>query len=208
MVLPLDRDMRESSPPLADARRDALVPLRAETGGTVSRRRGFTLIELLLVVAIVCLLSTLLLAVGHHAGEAGRVAKTKAELAGLAAALESYRREHGDYPRTNEPNALLQSLLGRRDPNGAMIAGSAFVALAQFATEDARDAFTDPAARLVDAWGGAYLYRYEPLNGAWRQPGYLLYSPGPDGRSDRPSADGAWPDAASLDNVDNLCLGR
>jgi general secretion pathway protein G len=207
-VLPLARDMQESSSPLADRRRGALARLRTEVGALTNRHRAFTLIELLLVVAIVCLLSTILLAVGHHAGEAGRVAKTKAELAALAAALESYRREQGDYPRTSSASELLQSLLGRRGPSGAVIEGAAFVSLAQFATEDARDPFADHAARLVDAWGSAYLYRYEPASGTWRRPGYLLYSAGPDRRTDPPPADGAWPDAASPLNADNLCSDR
>jgi general secretion pathway protein G len=199
--------MQESSSPLAD-RCGALARWRAEVGGCAAWRRAFTLIELLLVMAIVCVLSTILLAVGHHAGEAGRVAKTKAELAALAAALEAYRREQGDYPRTSSGSALLQSLLGRRDPNGAGIEGAGFVSLAQFATEDARDPFADHAVRLVDAWGSAYLYRYEPASGTWRRSGYLLYSAGPDRRSDPPPVDGAWPDAASPLNADNLCSDR
>lgn len=200
--------MQESSPPLIDRGCYAVARPRPKIGGRRGQRSAFTLLELLLVVAIVCVLSTILLAVGHHAGEAGRMARTKTELAALAAALESFRREHGDYPRTAAPHELLQSLLGRRDPNGTAIEGPTFLAVAQFATEDARDPYTDDRACLVDAWGGAYVYRYEPANGAWCRPGYRLYSAGPDRRCDPPSANGAWPDAASPLNVDNLCAER
>lgn len=207
MVLPLAREMQESSPPRLERGCDVSVRARAETSGR-GKRRAFTLIELLLVVAIVSVLSTILLAVGHHAGEAGRAARTKAELAALAAALEGYRREHGDYPRTAAAHELLQSLLGRRDPDGGAVEGATFLAVAQFATEDARDPFTNDRACLVDAWGGAYVYRYEPANGAWRRPGYLLYSAGPDRRSDPPSADGVGPDAGLPLNADNLCPER
>jgi prepilin-type N-terminal cleavage/methylation domain-containing protein len=61
---------------------------------------GFTLIELLVVTAIIVSLAAF--AVGGIIGAKQRaaVARTKAELALLAQALEDYKRHYGDYPET------------------------------------------------------------------------------------------------------------
>jgi prepilin-type N-terminal cleavage/methylation domain-containing protein len=62
--------------------------------------RAFTLIELLLVTAIIVALAAF--AVGGIIGAKQRaaIARSKAELALLAQALEDYNRHYGDYPQT------------------------------------------------------------------------------------------------------------
>jgi general secretion pathway protein G len=155
--------------------------------------RGFTLIELLTVIAIIAILSALVFGLGRRMGESGRNGRAVAELAALGAILEDYRRLHGDYPRTNDGARLLQALIGRRDP-------------AAFTFEADRDPFLDEGARLVDPWGRPYAYAYRtPL--PWNNPGYLLYSEGPDGRSAPPLA-GGFPDQAAPENHDNLYANR
>lgn len=68
---------------------------------------GFTLLELLLVIAVLALLSAV--AISSIAGvlRQAAVLRAKSELAVLALALEEHKRRHGDYPRTDGPNAVL-----------------------------------------------------------------------------------------------------
>ena len=73
---------------------------------------AFTLIELLTVITIIGILAGIVIGVGRRAGESGREARAKVELAAITTALESYKRQYGDYPRTNSGAALLQALVG------------------------------------------------------------------------------------------------
>jgi general secretion pathway protein G len=168
--------------------------------------RGFTLIELLTVIAIIAILSALVFGLGRRMGESGRNGRAVAELAALGAILEDYRRLHGDYPRTNDGARLLQALIGRRDPLLNAMNARSLLDPAAFTFEADRDPFLDEGARLVDPWGRPYAYAYRtPL--PWNNPGYLLYSEGPDGRSAPPLA-GGFPDQAAPENHDNLYANR
>ncbi|HWL14696.1 MAG TPA: type II secretion system protein GspG [Opitutus sp.] len=172
---------------------------------SVPSRRAFTLIELLAVLAIVAILAAILIGAGRGAAEAGRRGRAKAELAAIAAALESYKRELGDYPRTASAADMLQALLGRRSPTGATIRTNLFLGLARFRTREDRDPFADPGAELADPWNRPYRYVYQ--NGdapAWLQPGFVLYSTGPDGADRPPPTDTGRVDAFSPENADNL----
>jgi general secretion pathway protein G len=175
--------------------------------GATGRRAAFTLLELLAVVSIIALLAGIVLGVGRRAAESVRTARAKAELAALAAALESYKRDYGDYPQTNDAARLLQSLIGRRGPANVVITGRPLLEMARFATADARDPFSDSSAVLVDPWGQAYLYAYKTPPSAWTNPGYVLHSPGPDGR-DSPLQPDGFPDPAPQANADNLYANR
>ena len=53
----------------------------------VSAISGFTLLELLAVIAIIAVLSGIVIGAGRRASESGKVARAKAELAALGAAL-------------------------------------------------------------------------------------------------------------------------
>lgn len=177
-------------------------------GGDREGLRAFTVIELLVVVAIVGLLSAVLLGVGQRANESGRVTRAKAELAALSAALESYRRQYGTYPQTSAPDELLQSLIGRRGPTGRAMDGRGVLELARFTTLEARDPFLDGGARLVDPWGNPYLYRYEPADPNWKNPGYVLGSAGPDGSCEPAVQPGGFADSTSRSNADNVYAHR
>lgn len=172
------------------------------------RRRpadAFTLIELLAALAIVAALAGLLIGGGRRAVEMGKSAKTKAELATLAAALDTYKRAHGDYPRTASGAQFLQALVGRRGPGGEPIAGRMLLELAHFTVADAADPRADANAELLDAWGTPYVYAYKtaaPL--AWRRSGFVLYSNGPDGAHQPPATGTGYIDEAAAGNVDNL----
>lgn len=186
----------------------------------ISRRRlhpvcAFTLLELLAVLAIVAVLASIVLGVGRRASESGRAARTRAELAVLAAALESYRQQHGDYPRTTDGAVLLQALIGRLAPDGAALvpAQRALIESARFhiarpGTPDvARDPFIDASAVLHDAWGEPYRYAHRTV-APWANPSCVLYSAGPD-RSDAPALlPGGYADTTQPANADNLYANR
>ena len=181
--------------------------------GAGPRRAAFTLLELLAVITLIGILAGLVIGVGRRAAEAGKVARTKTELAALAAALESYRRAYGDYPQTDDEARLLQSLLGRKGPLGADVIGRTFLETARFAI--ARPAMTGlpadplavPDAVLLDSWSQPYVYAYKSQT-PWTNPGFVLYSIGPDGRDSATLLAGGLVDPAPQENADNIHANR
>lgn len=188
-------------------------------------RAAFTLLELLAVLAIVAVLTSVVIGVGRRAVESGRVARAKAELAALAVALESYQRQHGDYPRTTDNAALVQSLIGKLGPSGDTLAhaGRAHLEIAKFtlalasAPDTARDPFADTSATLLDPWGQPYRYAYDTRANGWQSHTYLLVSAGTDQRLTLPlpvsglitsSYEGALDSEQQPVNTDNLYANR
>ncbi|HYD85249.1 MAG TPA: type II secretion system protein GspG [Opitutus sp.] len=181
----------------------------SENAASVVRReqmtRAFTLVELLAVLAIVALVAALVLGGGRRATELGQIAKTKAQLAAVSAALEAYKRQHGDYPRTGNAAELLQALIGRRGANGEPTEARGLIDLAQFSTDGEADPFVETRAKLVDAWGAAYVYAYKTgAATAWKMTGFVLYSAGPDREHVAAHPGTGYIDAAAAENADNL----
>ena len=169
---------------------------------------AFTLLEILAVVAILAILAGIVVGVGRRASESGKIARTKAELAVLSAALEAYQRTYADYPQTDDGARLLQSLIGRRGPTDASLTGRALIETARFATAGSLDPFVDASAILIDPWGRPYAYVYKvPANG-WTNPGFVLYSIGPDGRDSPALLPGGIIDPTPPENADNLYANR
>ena len=175
--------------------------------GANSNRAGFTLLELLAVVGIIAILAGLVLGVGRHAIESGKISRAKCELTVLAAALESYKRSYGDYPQTDDEARLLQSLIGRRGPQNAALTGRGFIESAKFATAGALDPFTNPTAVVIDPWDQSYVYAYKSQT-PWTNPGFVLYSIGPDGADSPALLSGGLIDPAPPANADNLHANR
>lgn len=66
------------------------------------RSQAFTLLELLTVVAVLAILATIAIGAVRGARERSHIARARGELAALVAALEEFKRLHGDYPQTGE----------------------------------------------------------------------------------------------------------
>lgn len=67
-------------------------------------RAGFTLIEILVVIAIIAALAAL--TVAFSGSNVGAKRRATTEIAALSAACETYKADHGAYPRSEETDAL------------------------------------------------------------------------------------------------------
>jgi len=176
-----------------------------------ARMRAFTLVEVLTVIAILAILMSAAVGGGRWAFRRAYTVRAQAELSALAAALESYKRQHGDYPRTSGGGGargaqLLQSLVGMRGPSGAVLnpRGRVWIDLGLFTTREGLDPLVNPSAELIDPWGNVYLYVYKEPLGGWTNPGFVLYSAGPDGRHTPALLAGGYPQRDLDENRDNL----
>lgn len=70
---------------------------------------GFTLIELLVVIAIIAILAGLILGAAGNIQKKGARSRAESEIAALSAALENFKADFGEYPRTNATDTLVAS---------------------------------------------------------------------------------------------------
>ena len=159
------------------------------------------------MLGVVAILTGIVIGVGRRASDSGRTARARAELVALSAALDSYRLAYGDYPRTDLPARLLQSLIGKRGPTYLPVTGRALLETARFTTAGALDPFSNDAAELLDPWEQPYRYAYRSQV-PWTNPSYVLYSAGPDGVAVTALLPGGFPDVAAAGNADNLHANR
>ena len=80
-------------------------------------RQGFTLIELLVVIVIIGILASLIMVGARAARITVRQGLIKTEIAGIDAALETYRRDHGEYPPDFSDEAAVMRHVRKRWPN-------------------------------------------------------------------------------------------
>jgi type II secretion system protein G len=76
--------------------------------------KAFTLIELLVVISIIAVLASLVLSAAGNVQKKGARSRAQGEIEALAAALESYKADNGDYPTnslTNNSSCLLSNLM-------------------------------------------------------------------------------------------------
>ena len=124
----------------------------------------------------------------------------------LAAGLESYNRHFGDYPHTASSEILLQCLIGKRGPLGMVVNVRTFFSLGLLRTKLERDPYFSEIAVCVDPWGEPYRYAYKTVS-LWSQPGFVLFSSGPDHVHSELSAGGKV-DESTPANIDNIYAGR
>lgn len=189
---------------------------------------AFTLIELLTVVAIIGILAAITFGVAKGVNERAAINQAKAELSALAAGLEAYKRQYGDYPQTGAmaanttgaaatvsatsiPGLLFNALLGEIGPKLATYKGKAFVQLDNFSLHSATTlptATSGPVANaFIDPWGRPYIYSYRtnanPTDTNWTAPSFVLFSAGPDGRHSAVPTSGMI-DKSDTNNLDNI----
>jgi prepilin-type N-terminal cleavage/methylation domain-containing protein len=183
----------------------ARSPVREASLKRQAGNRAVTLIELLTVIAIIAILAAITFGVVKGVNERAAIGQAKAELSAIAASLESYKRQYGDYPwigsAANSATAtspsdvdaqgiLFNALCGKRGPGATNVKIDAkpLLDLSKFslqgtATANMPAAGANQAANAFqDPWGRRYLYYYKTGTSAqWLNTGYVLLSVGPDG---------------------------
>jgi prepilin-type N-terminal cleavage/methylation domain-containing protein len=74
---------------------------KRRAGGRRAGRAGFTLTELLVVVGIIAVLVGILFPVVNRAMRNAQRARTAADLQAIAVGLDTYKQDHGSYPRVD-----------------------------------------------------------------------------------------------------------
>ena len=183
----------------------------------VEKRLGFTLIEILAVLVIIAILSGLVLAATGGMMEKSKRDTARAEMDIIEQALENYKERFGDYPKddrsysgtpANAGEFLFNALMGKISPaDGAINVkpmlnhGPLNLATSNFPNPTA-DNTSSVTNHVVDPWGNAYKYLYDPEHDSWENYSYLLYSMGPDGEATDPSTGIKNP--GDDDNADNV----
>lgn len=153
---------------------------------SLTKFSAFTLIELLTVIAIIGVLAGITFGIAKGVQERAGINQARTELAALAAVLENYKKHYGDYPRITTTTAddgalqLFQALNGQRGPTGTSLnpRQKAVLEAGRFNLED-QEAPVLADNRILDPWGRAYRYLYNPTDSSWSKRPYLLFSLGP-----------------------------
>ncbi|MDA9963058.1 prepilin-type N-terminal cleavage/methylation domain-containing protein [Opitutales bacterium] len=189
---------------------------------------GFTLIELLIVLAIIGVLVGITFSGANYIFKAQREKKALSDVEALKLALEEFKSENGDYPRTDDLSGNMETLpflTGQRlfqalssyvdavgNPYGnplkrpksflkseALNLGEQEGNQVQEVTMDFTNASTGiPQYFAIDPWNAPYVYDYPRRD---ENLGYLLFSKGPDGESSDFTKELISPESIDLDNL-------
>lgn len=149
-----------------------------------TKRKGFTLIELLIVVSIIGILSVALIPNLSGAPARARDAARKAMLSEVAAAIETFQVDTGEYPDfSNASDNTSEVCLDGTDENTAAL-GAGITNEATFVTDYMKG--VAPSAQPYDA------YTTCPSNVVYQKlrDGYALYIPLETGRGGEYSQSG------------------
>ncbi len=180
------------------------------------RKRGFSLFEIVGVVTIMVILMTMLaIGVGGFM-PLSRSKDANTDIIRIQQALEKYKLKFGEYPKKVDVEGsaqpmgkiLFNALAGTLAPNGKL--GNFPSLLDRGSLEFANESFPivgDPPAlvdnAIVDPWGNAYQYRYDPDDSSWENFTYVLFSAGPDTVFTEVTVEGQK-NAGALNNNDNI----
>jgi len=167
--------------------------------------KGFTLIELMVVIIVIGIVGGIVFSGAGYLFEKQSIKTAQTEIEVLKTALDEFKRENGSYPLTFDPpkidiqgkdsnRILLHSLYGthdlidaewkRLDPSDyrRCLIPVDKLSLLPIAEDDSGTFNLDENDYyLVDPWGEPYVYQCYREDG---NPGFLLYSKGPDRKSD------------------------
>ena len=79
-------------------------------------RRGFTIVELIVVITVIAILATISIFAFGHFQEQGRDSKRLAEATAIAASLEKYYDENGEYPGCSSLTTNATTVTGTSGP--------------------------------------------------------------------------------------------
>ena len=133
------------------------TPALFRSKGNSTATHGFTLMELLAVITIIAILAGLVLQTAGYVQKKAARSRAEAEIATLAAALESYKADWGDYPagtNINTPftsNAFLRAAL-------APSTGKVYFEFAKGMGTNSNISETNQS--ILDPFGTGYCYQY------------------------------------------------
>lgn len=167
---------------------------------------AFTLIELMVVIVVIGMVGGIIFSGAGYLFEKQAVKQAKVEIEVLKIALDDFKREYGDYPETfdNEGElagfVLFHSLYGTHEVyqgTWEKLDSSDFKKSLLPTDKMTLEILDDEKVNrsnykefdhfLVDPWGEPYIYQYPRMDG---HTGFLLYSKGPDQKSE-PFSDNA-----------------
>ena len=158
-------------------------------------RQGFTLLEIISSLAVLAIIMTMLVMGLGGVMPASKSKRATTDIIRIQHALETYKGGFGEYPKkvtvgglSTMEEILFNALAGRLAPNGSF--GNFKSLIDRNSLEFANGNFpiageaAEPVLNeIIDPWGNAYQYRFDPDGGSWKNFNYVLFSKGPDGAS-------------------------
>lgn len=183
---------------------DPEEPNAMKTHRSFQRPGGFSLMELLVVIVIIVILAGLTVGGYKFVSERQAKEKAKVQLGLLQVAIEDFHSETGMYPgeeRTDRDAWTEDGKTGTKVLTKYLFptSRSEKVYLVELDPDNDQQGWRE-GALIVDPWGNPYRYRANrPLpNGRVRvyaaNPGYDIWSSGPDGESETSANGGYDPD--------------
>lgn len=177
---------------------------------------GFTILELVAALGIMAVLASVVVVGLGGLMPASKSKRASTDIVRIQQALESYKGDFGEYPKRvavegaspSMEAILFNALAGTLAPNGSL--GNFSSRLDRYALEFENETFPivgaepDLAANaLVDPWGNAYQYRFDPVDPSWENFNYVLFSAGPDGLFAEVTDEGQK-NEGQANNLDNI----
>lgn len=181
-------------------------PMQPSPRHSFAREPAFTLIEVLVVLVVLASLAGIGLTAAQGARAMAETQQARADLARIAAAIESTRTHLGRYPASADPASLYATLTGRADVDGRLLANAGRRLLEPAGLRLALPGEAEPNNYLVDPWGRAYVYTPPGADLGGLASPFHLYSAGPDTEPGRHR--NGEPDATDLATADNLYAFR
>ena len=165
--------------------------------------KGFTLVELLVAISIVIVLAGLSFGVLSYVQQRQARETARVQLGLLELGLESYFADHGEYPENRRSNGErgsddLQRALFPPEEDGKIY-------VVELDPENDTQGWLSGSGnsfQILDPWGEEYRFRSSTTQNVTANPGFDLWSAGPDGESATSSNGGYDPEApANLDDI-------